>query len=179
MTPRIFSESAIVDAEARAAYLRANTQTDFEKRRGINRVERKDGFAQIQITGLQEPLMLARLDSMRVTADAGVSIDFLKFGPSGLSFLVHEKVAQRTTDALTKAGLAFEIRQDQSVVIVHAVNIRDEEGLIARIIQTAIDTGTTIHHLGDMHDRLLLVVTRDQADPLMEAIQTRLMERPA
>ena len=38
------------------------------------------------------------------------------------------------------------------------MNIRDEEGLLAEVVQEAIALGAQIDHVGDGHDRLLLVV---------------------
>lgn len=49
--------------------------------------------------------------------------------------------------------------------MVHAVNIRDEEGLIAKIIKAAISTSAHVDHIGDMHDRLLMVVPKRRRGP--------------
>jgi hypothetical protein len=54
--------------------------------------------------------------------------------------------------------------------------MRDEEGLIARIVEQAIATGTSVEHVGDMHDRLLLVVATEASKSLVPSLQKRLAE---
>ena len=61
-------------------------------------------------------------------------------------------------------------------IMIHAVNIRDEEGLIAMVMREAISEGTAIDHVGDMHDRLLLVVSEADAARLNRRLEIRLNE---
>lgn len=164
-----------VASVSRSEYLRANTQTDFEKRRGISKVETRNGYAQFQADDLPSPTMVQRLELLKCIAADGISIDFLKFTQRGLSFLVSEPDAERAAGALRNSGVEFQQRKDQSIVLVHAVNMRDEDGLIAEIVQTSIDHGFTIDHLGDMHDRLLLVTSTEQATRLADAIRSNLV----
>lgn len=57
-----------------------------------------------------------------------------------------------------------------------AVNMRDEEGLIASIVQQAITSGGKVSHLGDMHDRLLLVVESKDADKIADQFRRTFLE---
>jgi len=57
-------------------------------------------------------------------------------------------------------------------VLVHAVSIRDEEGLIAGIVHTAIALGIRIDHVGDMHDRMLMVVQKEDAERLAAHVRS-------
>jgi len=50
--------------------------------------------------------------------------------------------------------------------LVHAVNMRDEEGLIAEIVQSAIASEAQIDHIGDGHDRLLLVASAESVEKI-------------
>jgi len=152
-----------------------NQETAFERPRGVSRIETRDGYAQVHISELTQP-NVDRLAALRAVASAGVSIDFVKLTPSGLSFIVAQSQADRVTEALSPSlGQApgsphFHLRQGRSIVLVHAVNIRDEEGLIAKIVKCAIAGSTEIDHIGDMHDRLLLVVPTADASRLRDVI---------
>jgi len=141
-------------------------ETVFEKRRGVSRVEVRAGFAQVHVARLAGDVEPARLRVLSQVADAGISIDFLKLTPTGLSFLVSQDRASTIQTILENLGVEFTLRTDRAIVLVHAVNIRDEEGMIASIMQRAIESGASVDHVGDMHDRLLLVVPHADSDRL-------------
>ena len=149
-------------------------ETVFEKLRGVSRVEVRSGFAQVHVTNLDGDLTPARLRVLTQVADAGISIDFLKLTPSGLSFLVRQERAEVVETILSALQLDFSLRTDRDIVLVHAVNIRDEEGMIASIMQRAIESGATVDHVGDMHDRLLLVVPHLDAERLEQHLRAEL-----
>jgi aspartate kinase len=151
--------------------------TEFEKPRGVSRVEIRDGFAQVQVDGLGEPEAEARIEVVRQIAEADVSLDFLKLTPNGLSFLVPESSAKAAEAALANGRARFRILAPRSIVMVHAVNMRDEEGLIARIVSQAIGTGLTLEHLGDMHDRILIVLESGDAKKLAQHLEDALARR--
>ncbi len=115
--------------------------------------------------------MAARLQVLAAVAAAGISIDFLKLTPSGLSFLVPEGEADIVDKAVAPLGFHFSVRHDRSIVLVYAVSIRDEEGLIAGIVHTAIANDIRMDHVGDMHDRMLMVVRNEDADRLVSHIK--------
>lgn len=129
-------------------------ETAFERPRGVSRVETRAGYCQVHVEGLSEPLVTHRLEALAAVAGAGVSIDFLKLTPRGLSFVAP---ADRAGD-IERVLAGAQVARDRSIVSVYAVNIRDEEGLLAEIVQEAIALGAQIDHVGDGHDRLLLVV---------------------
>ncbi len=151
-------------------------ETDFEKARGVSSIEVREGFSQVHISRLAEPPMPERLKVFKAIADAEISIDFLKMTPSGMSFLIPADRTPLAEETLKKTAVRFSIRQGRSIVLVHAVNIRDEEGLIASIVQSAIGCGTSIDHIGDMHDRMLLVVPTEDAARLGRHIEQTLGE---
>jgi len=158
----------------------AETQeTPFEKQRGISRVEIRDGFAQIHISQLPDPLMDARLEILQVLADNNISIDFLKLTQTGLAFLVQERSADQVATLLASKVPHHSVHRDQSIVMVSAVNMRDEEGLLARVVAVSIGCGVQIDHLGDMHDQLLIVTSRDGAREIAGAVKDQLMEVPS
>src|SRR5690349_1864487 len=102
------------------------TGTDFEKRRGVSRIEVRDGYAQVHASRIPEPIMEGRLEVLQTVADAQVSIDFLKLTPSGISFLIPEGQSEGIGVVLEKANIHCTVRPGRSVVLVHAVNMRDE-----------------------------------------------------
>jgi aspartokinase len=150
-------------------------ETVFEKQRGINSLEIRKGFAQVCVHSLPEPLHKSRLHVLRCVKEAGISIDFLKLTLSGFSFVVSREAVPQLESVLSQSMGDFCIQDGRSTVLVHAVNMRDEEGLIARIVSCAIANGVQIDHLGDMHDRLLLVTSDPQAELLSEVLHRELM----
>jgi len=150
--------------------------TEFEKRRGVSRVEVRSGFAQAHLANLGGQIAEKRLRVLGAVADAGISLDFLKMTPMGLSFLIREDSVKELGKVLEGLSLEYSLREGRSVVLVHAVNIRDEEGLIARILQAAVGGGTTVHHISDMHDRVLMVVDSADAEKLAQTISASFLE---
>lgn len=152
-----------------------NQETEFEKRRGVSDVEVRGGYAQVHVSQLGSPLMATRLTVLESVGAATISIDFLKLTPSGLSFLA---LVDRSADierVLHDLGVRFSVRKDRSIVLVHGVNIRDEEGLIARIVESAISSGVKVEHISDMHDRVLIVVESGEAEQLNAFLRDRLL----
>lgn len=147
-------------------------QTDFEKPRGVSRVEVRDGFAQVFVESVASDTR--RIATLKAIAGAGVSLDFLKLAPDGISFLVPSEKAAAVDEALKGIGTAYAVNAPRSIVMVHAVNMRDEEGLIARIVSAAIGTGLTLEHLGDMHDRMLIVLESGDAQKLAKHLEREL-----
>lgn len=163
-------------------------ETAFERPRGVSHVEVRDGYSQVHISHLKD-LEHDRLKVLKSVADAEVSLDFVKMTPSGFSFIVRDVDGPAVTEALKQIdGMQegtgsdqphFSIREKRSIVIVHAVNIRDEEGLISRVVQTAITINAHIDHIGDMHDRVLLVVHAEDAQKLAQLMQAMQTEQSA
>jgi aspartokinase len=154
-------------------------ETAFEKRRGIGRVEIRDGFAQVHVSQLAEPLMESRIAILTLVNDAKISLDFLKLTQSGMSFLVKEEYAPTIDQILVSDQWVQSVTKGQSIVMIHAANMRDEEGLIASVVSVAIASGVGIDHLGDMHDQILIVTSADGARKMAEVIKTQLMETQA
>jgi aspartate kinase len=152
------------------------SETEFEKRRGISRVEVREGYAQVHVNDLKEPLTESRLEVLEAGTKAGISLDFLKLTPGGLSFLVKEEEAAGVEQALRPLGFEVIVVSGQHVVMVHAVNMRDEEGLIASIVLQAIRSGAKVGHVSDMHDRVLMVVGREDSPRLKEQLEGKVVE---
>ena len=145
-------------------------ETEFEKRRGISRLEIRKGFSQAHVYDLGADLNHARLRVLEKIASIGISIDFLKLTPSGLSFLSPEGRSVELESALAGLTVRHAVIPGRAIVLVHAVNMRDEEGLIAKIARAAIATGAKVDHVSDMHDRMLLVVDAVAADVFVERL---------
>lgn len=145
-------------------------ETAFEKGRGVSRVEIQDGFAQIDVSELPEPTGPARLEVLRAVAEAGISVDFVKLAPAGVTFLVEEAKAPETESVLSYLNVKACVTHQQSIVLVHAVNMRDEEGLLAKVVSLAIGTSAPIDHLADMHDQLLIVTNHQGARTIADAV---------
>ncbi|MDR3692539.1 MAG: hypothetical protein P4L46_24370 [Fimbriimonas sp.] len=157
---------------------RGSAETEFEKKRGVSHVEIRHGFSQVHVSRIVGEVMAERLRIMDLVSKAGISIDFLKLTPSGMSFLVAEESADLLETVLLQCGDHFSVRRDRSIVLVYAVSIRDEEGLIAAIVRTAITNGIRVDHIGDMHDRMLMVVRNVDAERLAALYRETLLEIP-
>ena len=146
----------------------ARRETTFEPRRELGRVEIRDGYCYVHLDVVPTPRASERLEALERVASEGISIDFLKLTPHGLSFLAP---SDRAADLQRLLPIA-QIAQDRCVVSLCAVNIRDEQGLLAAIMREAISLGVRIDHLGDGHDRLMLVVGDGDADRLAHHFRT-------
>lgn len=146
--------------------------THFEERRGTIRVSVEHGYAHIHVSQLPAANQAAdRLAILSRVAEAFVHVRFPKFTPSGLSFLVLESEAERIAEAIEPTGHHFSVRPSRSVVSVHAANVREEEGLIARIVATLLESGHRVEHIADTHDRLMAVVGSEDVDSILERLR--------
>lgn len=147
-------------------------ETAFEQRRGVNKVEVQSGYAQVHIGPLSEPIHEQRVAILEAIATSGTNIKFLKLTPTGLTFLAREVDLPQIQNALT--GQPTQVVSGCSTVLVHAVNMRDEEGFIARMVAAAIGSGARMEHVGDMHDRLLFATASSDALTISQAIEKEL-----
>jgi aspartokinase len=88
-----------------------------------------------------------------------------------MSFVIpsdRTSVIQSTFDA---AKLQFQMVTDRSIVLVHAVNMRDEEGMVAGIVRRTISAGIAVDHVTDMHDRMLIILPKENATKLQQLIE--------
>jgi aspartokinase len=154
----------------------SSPETRFERARGIDRVELRSGLATVHVGPLAPPFELARLDVLRRVAGAGVSLDFLKLDGPMLSFVVAD--GARAAAAAALEGFEHQITAERCVVLAHAANMRDEEGLIARIISRVTSTGAQVDHIGDMHDRVLVVTGEGDARLVVPALEAMIGETP-
>ena len=123
--------------------------------------------------------MEGRLKLLRAISDADISIDFLKLTPDGFSCLITEGQSEVAARALKSSHADYAVATGRSVVLVYAVNMRDEEGLIAEVVQEAIRSGKAIEHISDMHDRMLLVTLSEHADDLKDCLEKDLVDSEA
>ncbi|MBS1712727.1 MAG: hypothetical protein JST30_00170 [Armatimonadetes bacterium] len=149
-------------------------ETQFEKPRGIHRVEMRRGYCTVHVTGLEQAS--DRVKVLGTISGAGISIDFLKLTPGGLSFLTQTDERSKVVEALDSQGAQYAVNDGRCIVLAHAANMRDEEGLIARVVSEVIGTGVVIDHLGDMHDRVLMVMDAGDGERVAERISSRLVE---
>lgn len=132
-------------------------------------VNRPD-YVEVVVSNLPSPYMESRLEAMRQIKDLAINIDFLKFTVDGMSFVVKNSDWPKfEEEPLNK--LSLRAGHNRSVLLVYAVNMRDEEGLVARIVSLVIAAGVEIFHMGDMHDRLLMVIDSAKAELAVSALQ--------
>lgn len=146
-------------------------ETAFEKQRGISQVEIRTGFAQVHVSQIRKDIHEHRISVLKAVREASVSVDFLKLTPSGLSFVISENHSGDIEKALEPLNLHCSIRKDRCVVLIHAVNMRDEEGLTAQVVQKAIASGAIVDHISDMHDRMLIVADNKYAPTLQKLFE--------
>lgn len=146
-------------------------ETDFEKRRGISAVDVRSGFTQVHVTGLGQPVSKSRLQVLTEVANAGISLDFLKLTPTGLSFIIQADKTPLIQKLLQDRAFEVDLVTERSIVSIHAVNMRDEEGLIAAILHKVIQANLPVDHVTDMHDRILLICHQQHASEFESVIR--------
>lgn len=152
--------------------------TEFEKHRGLHGVEIRERFANVFVPlDMQTPA--SKLEALRAIKKAHISIDFLKLAGRGISFVCALDDAHSIEECLKSAGFKPKITRDRCVLIAYGVNMRDQEGLIAKIVSILAAGTDEIDHLGDMHDRVLAVVPKDQAQDLAQTLNRQLTEHGA
>jgi aspartokinase len=161
------------DLSDKVADARGTGETEFEKKRGISRVEVRPGLTRALVSDLPEPVTQSRLSLLQAVRQAGVSIDFVKFAHGAMSFVANDADFAPLQEALRGVPGRSELEQDCCIVIVHAVNMQDEEGLVARIVSEVIESGEAVDHIGDMHDRLLLVTDSKTGERLVGKLRQR------
>lgn len=143
----------------------------FEKPRGVSKITVRDGLVQVHITGWTQEIPSKRIDVLARLAKHNISIDFLKITPTGVSFVASESKAAEIEQILAPVHANITVKRGCSVVLAHAVNIRDEEGLIANILKLTIQEGYSIEHISDMHDCALLVLDSESAHSLAHKLK--------
>jgi aspartate kinase len=135
-----------------------HSQTSFETERGISSVAVSHGFSLVIVSGISELEPKRRLDAFRILKDANVSLDFLKLSPTGFTFILAESDAEKAVGKLCEEGFEANCIPGRTIITVNAANIRDENGLVARIAQTIVRSNATIEQVGDMHSSVQVVV---------------------
>ena len=146
-------------------------ETEFEHQRGVIETELREGFALFLVHSLPDDLDKNRLHVLKVVADANVSIDFLKLTTDGLSFVVPEALSDAAGEALANLKFPLETSPNRSVLSAWSPNLRDEEGLAARLVSAVIASGARLDHVSDMHDRILFLLDQADAEKATQAIR--------
>jgi aspartokinase len=139
-------------------------QTQFEAPRGVSEIEVRHGFAQVHFSLGGQELAVKRLEVLRVIAEAGISHKYLQLTQNGLAFIITEAQVPEMESVLREASIAFELNKGRSMVLVKSIGLWEEEGTIASIVEAAIASGVQVDHVGDMHDRMYMVVKGEVAE---------------
>lgn len=159
--------------------MQRNHRKELDTHRGVSEIQCRPGLTQVHVELDRERLEDARLDLLQAIADDDLSLNFVKLTPAGISFLIREAIEDRVSALLRSRGLAFEIIGKRSFVVAHAPNMRDEPGLIAEIVHTTIGSGFEVDQVGDMHDRVLMIVPSESGEALAELLRARLIKGSA
>ncbi|MBS1720305.1 MAG: hypothetical protein JST35_07660 [Armatimonadetes bacterium] len=142
----------------------------LEVQRGIQSAEIRRGLSRAHVYNLEGDLVAARLAVFHTIALAGISIRFAKLSPTAISFLGESGAFASLRSALAPLNVEVTVQDDCAMVEVAAVNIRDEEGLLAQVLARAFASGIQILHIGDSHDRVFFVVHEADAERLKAAL---------
>lgn len=158
------------------AWLDQARETEFERPRGALDVSVEDGYSQIHAGGLPEPIHENRLLLLQTVRASATNLKMLKMTPSGLSFLVRESDTAHLRDAISVLPFTISVRPGRSLVYVHCVNMRDEEGLIAKVLAVAIGSGAKMEHVGDRHNCMLIAAEDEDAGRIAESLRHAFQE---
>ena len=157
---------------AQAADLPRSVETEFERPRDLIETEIRRGFTLFSVTGVSDPVAFNLIPVLDQLASSRISIDFLKLGAEGMSFVVPDESAVPSAAAMTVAGAVFTQTHGRCVLSVSSANLRDEEGLAASFMSAVIAGGTRLDHVSDMHDRVLFLIAAEDADRAVQALQS-------
>lgn len=147
----------------------------FEAPRGVTEVEVSHGFAQVQIWLGRPDLVLARIEALRVIAEAGISHKYLQLIPDGLALIIRDAQVSQLLEVLKAAKLKFDLNEGRSMILVKAPGIWEEKGMIASVMEAAISAGVEVDHVGDMHDRVYMVVRGEIAEDTAARFREQLL----
>ena len=152
----------------------SGAETAFEKARGISDIRVSINWSQVHIEHLTNPVPEHRIRVLEKLKTCSIKIQLLKLNHDGLSFLIKESDREQVSALLSDWNPA--VSPEMCIISIFAVNVRDEEGLIARIIGAAISSGARLEHAADMHDRLLIAARISDADQIITSIRSGLSE---
>jgi len=136
----------------------------FEAPRGVTEIEVSHGFAQVQTHLGGQDLAATRLQVLKLLADSNISHKYLQLTPEGLAFVIRDAQVVPAIEVLSAAGFKFELHEGRSIILVKAPGIWEEKGMIASVMEAAIASGVEVDHVGDMHDRMYMVVRGEVAE---------------
>lgn len=146
----------------------------FEAQRGISSVETAAGFALVQVFGMpSEDLPQRRIQCLEHLASNGVSFDFLRLSTDGFSFVVPGREAAKVETPLNELGVRFEQLSNQSLVTVSVPNLREENGLLAKIVEIVASTGVQVNSIGDTHTSILILLAANDATSVANVLRSR------
>lgn len=130
-------------------------ETVFEPQRGITKVELDEGYVQVIVytDDINEAL-----DSL---VEEGCSFHYLKLLSKEISFIVDEEHNRWSLD---------EVIKNLSILKIHAANLREEDGLVAHILEIASRMDIEINHISDVHNCLTLVLDKIDAKKLCQEV---------
>lgn len=143
----------------------------FDLPRGLGEPILRDAYAQVLVSfSTHDAARSGRLEALRLIQADGLSIDFLKFTPNGLSFVISADQARQAAASLGGLSAEVKLSEGRSILLIPAVNMRDDEGLLAHVLSEAIQTNAEILHIGDMHDRVLIVTDTEGAKEIKDKV---------
>ncbi len=154
-----------------------HSQTPIDTPRGVQDVDLEEGYALVEVRGLPPwETSARRREALKAVESAGISIDLFKITHDGFSFVVPDSLAEKTHDALCQVGFQPNVLSDQAILLVATPNVRDADGLLARICSEVIMAGAEIQHLGDMHTGVMIVLKRKEAEYARERLRALVKE---
>jgi aspartokinase len=150
-------------------------QIQFEAPQGVTEIEVSHGFAQVQFRLERNALATARLSVLKLLSDEGVSHKYLQLTPDGLAMVVKDQQVQKVKDVLAKFSFDYDMNEGRSIILVKAPGIWEKKGMVASIMEAAIDSGVEVDHVGDMHDRMYMVVRGEVAESTAAKFREQLL----
>jgi aspartokinase len=148
-----------------------STAAFFDLPRGLGEPLVRDSYAQVLVSFSDQEAKNGRLEALNIIQSNGLSIDFLKFTHNGVSFVISADQAKKAAEVLANIDADVKLSEGRSILLIPAVNMRDDEGLLAHVLSEAIKTKAEILHIGDMHDRVLIVTDTEGAKEIAAKVQ--------
>lgn len=114
----------------------------------------------------------AELAVFEAMAASGISVDLINVSPQLVSYTVPERLADRAAAALSRLGLAVEVRPGCAKVSVVGLGMRGVPGVMAKVVRALARAGVRILQTADSHATISCLVEGPAMERAIVALHT-------
>jgi aspartate kinase len=147
-------------------------QISFEQERGVAAVETQTGFTQVLVEFGQCPSVTnATLNLLKALREEDISVDLLKLGDEGISFVVVDEAITSVSSAVSPFKYDVKLNPGRALVSIVAANMREMVGVMAIVAECCNKVGANVEQTGDAHDRVTILTDAHKLGPVVTALK--------